>query len=65
MFTFLEGAFSGSLVPAPNTELGVRDDGAFAEAVAADTVIGKVLATGTRAAGDTHAGGYAIVSINF
>ena len=65
VFTFLEGAFSGSLVPAPNTELGVRDDGAFAEAVAADTVIGKVLATGSRAAGDTHAGGYAIVSINF
>ena len=65
VFTFLEGAFSGSLVPAPNTELGVRDDGAFAEAVADDTVIGKVLATGTRAAGDTHAGGYAIVSINF
>lgn len=65
VFTFMEGAFSGSLVPAPMTELGVRDDGALAEAVAADTVIGKVLATGTRAAGDTHAGEYAIVSINF
>ena len=37
----------------------------FAEAVAADTVVGKVLATGSRAAGDTHAGGYAIVNINF
>jgi hypothetical protein len=65
VFTFTEEAFSDSLVPAPMTELGVRDDGALAEAVDADTVVGKVLATGTRAAGDTHAGGYAIVSINF
>jgi len=65
VFTFMEGAFSGSLVPAPNTELGVRAGGTLATAVAADTVVGKVLATGTRAAGDTHAGEYAIVSINF
>lgn len=64
-FTLLEGAFSGALLPAPNKELGVRADGKLAEAVAADTVVGKVLATGSRAAGDTHAGGYAIVNINF
>lgn len=65
VFTFLEGAFSGALLPAPATELGIRADGKLAEAVAADTVVGTVLATGTRAAGDTHAGEYAIVNINF
>jgi|TARA_R110000772_G_scaffold106701_2_gene208782 hypothetical protein len=64
-FTLLEGAFSGSLLPAPAAELGLRANGLLATAVAADTVVGKVLATGSRAAGDTHAGGYAIVSINF
>ena len=64
-FTLMEGAFSGALLPAPNKELGIRADGKLAEAVTADTVVGKVLATGSRAAGDTHAGGYAIFSINF
>jgi len=65
VFTFMEGAFSGSLIPAPNVELGLRAGGTLATAVAADTVVGKVLATGSRPAGDTHAGGYAIVNINF
>ncbi|MDB4317698.1 hypothetical protein N9973_00210 [bacterium] len=63
VFTFLASAFTGS-VPAPATQLGVRAGGKLATAVAADTVVGQVLATGTRAAGDTHAGEYAIVNIN-
>jgi len=65
VFSFLEGAFSGSLLPAVGAKLGVRDDGTLATAVAADTVVGTVLATGSRDAGDTHAGEYAIVKINF
>ena len=64
-FTLLEGAFAGGVIPAPMTELASWGAGDLGEAAATDVVVGKVLATGTRADGDTHAGGYAIVSINF
>jgi hypothetical protein len=65
VFTLLDDCFTGSVVPAPATKLGLRANGLFATAVAADTVVGQVLATGTREAGDAHAGNYAIVKLKF
>jgi len=64
VFTLLETAFADDTVLAVGSDLAVWDDG-FGLAGSADTVVGSVLATGTRAAGDTHAGDYAIVKINF
>lgn len=65
IFTFTEDAFTGAAIPAPASKLGIRANGKLATAVAADTVIGTVLATGSRAAGDAFAGNYAIVKVNF
>ena len=65
VFTLLDDCFTGSVVPAPATKLGLRANGLFATAVTADTVVGQVLATGTREAGDAHAGNYAIVKLKF
>lgn len=66
VFTFMQGAFSGSIVPAPMTELKVSDDGLFSSAGEGSSV-GVVLATGIRNSGngDTHTGLYAIAKINF
>jgi len=64
IFTFLEGAFTGSAIPAVGTEVYGHAAGKLGVAGGAAVKVGQVLATGTRAAGDTHAGGYAIVNIN-
>ena len=64
IFTFLEGAFTGSAIPAVGTEVYGHAAGKLGVAGGNAVKVGQVLATGTRAAGDTHAGGYAIVNIN-
>lgn len=63
VFTFTESAFEADTVLAPMTTLAVRDGGLLGASENGDTVIGKVLATGTRLATDTFAGDYAIVKI--
>ena len=64
VFTLLEGAFTGSIVPAVGTDVYGHAAGKLGVAGGNAVKVGQVLATGSRAAGDTHAGGYAIVNIN-
>ena len=64
IFTFMEGAFTGSVIPAVGTDVYGHAAGKLGVAGGNAVKVGQVLATGTRAAGDTHAGDYAIVSIN-
>jgi hypothetical protein len=65
VFTFLASAFTGSVIPAPATRLGIRNGGLFATAALGDAVVGTVLATGSRLNTDTQGGNYAIVKIDF
>jgi hypothetical protein len=64
VFTLMEGAFTGSIVPAVGTDVYGHAAGKLGVAGGNAVKVGQVLATGSRAAGDTHAGGYAIVNIN-
>jgi hypothetical protein len=67
-FTFTEGAFEGGTIPAPMSQLAVRDGGKLGTAGASEAVVGLVLATGSRetqgeGSADPFAGDYAIVKI--
>ena len=64
VFTLLEGAFTGSVIPTAGTDVYGHAAGKLGVAGGNAVKVGQVLATGSRAAGDTHAGGYAIVNIN-
>jgi hypothetical protein len=64
IFTFMDDAFTGSVVPAVGTDVYGHAGGKLGVAGGTAVKVGQVLATGTRAAGDTHAGDYAIVNIN-
>lgn len=64
IFTFTEEAFTGAVVPAVGVDVYGHAAGKLGIAGGNAVKVGQVLATGTRAAGDTHAGDYAIVSIN-
>lgn len=67
-FTFTEDAFDGGTIPAPMTNLAVRDGGALGEAGGSEAVVGMVLATGSRetqgeGSVDPFEGDYAYVKI--
>jgi hypothetical protein len=67
-FSFVEGAFEGGTIPAPMTTLAVRDGGLLGEAGVGETVVGTILATGSRetqgeGAADPFEGDYAYVKI--
>ena len=67
-FTFVDGSFEGGTIPAPMTTLAVRDGGLLGEAAADETVVGLVLATGSRetqgsGSADPFEGDYAYVKI--
>lgn len=64
VFTLLEGAFTGAVIPAAGTDVYGHAAGKLGVKAGTAVKVGQVLATGSRAAGDTHAGGYAIVNIN-
>ena len=64
IFTFTEEAFTGAKVPAVGVDVYGHAAGKLGIAGGNAVKVGQVLATGTRDAGDTHAGDYAIVSIN-
>ena len=64
VFTLLEGAFTGAVIPAAGTDVYGHAAGKLGLKAGTAVKVGQVLATGSRAAGDTHAGGYAIVNIN-
>ena len=64
VFTLLEGAFTGSVIPTAGTDVYGHAAGKLGVAGGNAVKVGQVLTTGSRAAGDTHAGGYAIVNIN-
>ena len=65
IFTLTEDAFVGGTVLSVGDDLAVGANGLFGPDGGSDIVVGSVLATGTRAAGDAHAGDYAIVKLNF
>ena len=60
----MQGAFTGSIVPAVGVDIYGHAGGKLGVAGGTAVKVGQVLATGSRAAGDTHAGAYAIVNIN-
>lgn len=69
-----ESAFDGGSIPAPMSNLSVRDGGKFGASDSGEFIVGKVLATGERVAGDTpdyfagnpgETGVYALVRIDF
>jgi hypothetical protein len=67
-FTFVDDAFQGGTIPAPMTTLAVRDGGLLGAAGASETVVGMVLATGSRetqgeGSTDPFEGDYAYVKI--
>jgi hypothetical protein len=67
-FTFVDDAFEGGTVPAPMTSLAVRDGGLLGAAGGSETVVGMVLATGSRetqgeGSTDPFEGDYAYVKI--
>ena len=64
VFTLMQSAFTGSIVPAAGTDVYGHAGGKLGLTAGSAVKVGQVLATGSRAAGDTHAGNYAIVSIN-
>ncbi len=64
VFTLMQGAFTGSIVPAVGVDIYGHAGGKLGVAGGTAVKVGQVLATGSRAAGDTHAGAYAIVNIN-
>ncbi len=64
IFTFLEGAFTGAVLPAPGVDVYGHAAGKLGATGGTAVKVGSVLATGSRAAGDTHAGGYAIVKVD-
>lgn len=69
IFTLVEGGFEADTVLAPMTKLAVRDGGLFGEWETGDTVVGKVLATGSRAtqgegaSTDPFEGDYAVIKL--
>lgn len=64
VFTFQEGAFVGGTLLAPGVDVYGHAAGKLGATGGSAIKVGSVLATGTRAAGDTHAGGYAIVKVD-
>lgn len=64
IFTFTEEAFTGAKIPAVGVDVFGHAAGKLGIAGGSAVKVGQVLATGTRAAGDTHAGDYAIVNVN-
>jgi hypothetical protein len=68
LFTFVDDAFAGGTIPAPMTNLSVRDGGLLAEAGVGEAVVGMVLATGSRetqgeGSTDPFEGDYAFVKV--
>ena len=67
-FSFVDSAFDGGTIPAPMTQLALRDGGLLGVAGVDEATVGLVLATGSREtqgenATDAFEGDYAIVKI--
>ena len=64
VFTFTEAAFVSSGLLAPGVDVYGKAGGKLGSSGGTAVKVGTVLATGSRPAGDTHAGGYAIVKVD-